>query len=185
MGRGNHRQNIYGDKTDYQYFLGLLSDVQKRMPFELHSYCLMSNHFHLLLETKDKEIWHIMKRLMQLYTEYYNKKYGVMGHLFQGRYRSCLIEDDTYFLQTSRYIHLNPVKARMVFHPEDYEWSSYRALIGMDRTSLVTTEKILNYFKYPKNQAYRAFVESVSQKMQLQEFEIQKSIGEDDLWLPW
>ena len=89
MGRVNHRQNIYGDKTDYQYFLGLLSDVQKRMPFELHSYCLMSNHFHLLLETKDKEIWHIMKRLIQLYTEYYNKKYGGMGHLLSLCHGRC------------------------------------------------------------------------------------------------
>ena len=187
MGRGNRRQNIYEDKTDYQYFLALLSDIQKKMPFELHSYCLMTNHFHLLLETKDKEIWHIMKRLMQLYTEYYNNKYGRTGHLFQGRYRSCLVKDDAYFLQTSRYIHLNPVKAKMVLHPEDYLWSSYQTLIGMNHASIVTTSRTLAYFKKPQSQAYRAFVEDTSINMYFQESKIQKNIGEEeeDLWLPW
>lgn len=184
MGRGNHRQAIFGDKTDYQYFLILLADIQKRYPFELHSYCLMTNHYHLLIETREKEIWFIMKRLVQLYTCYYNNKYRTTGHLFQGRYRSCLIRDDTYFLQTSRYIHLNPVKARMISYPEDYLWSSYQTLIGMNHFPLVTVEKTLSYFKKDARIRYRAFVED-TETFRVHEIDIQKSIGEDELWLPW
>ncbi|MDD3174472.1 MAG: transposase [Herbinix sp.] len=106
-----------------------MGDIQKRYPFDLHAYCLMTNHYHLLIETKEKEIWYIMRRLSQRYTGYYIDKYGMTGHLLQGRYRSCLIREDAYFLQTSRYIHLNPVKARMTAYPENYLWSNYQTFV--------------------------------------------------------
>jgi len=106
------------------------------------------------------------------------------GHLFQGRYRSCLVEDDTYFLQTSRYIHLNPVKARMVPYPENYLWSSYQAFIGMNHLALVTIDKILSYFKGNERISYCAFVED-TKTYDEHEVNIQKSMGEDELWLPW
>lgn len=183
MGRGNHQQDIFEDKTDYQYFLILLEEIQKRYPFELHGYCLMTNHYHLLIETREKEIWFIMKRLAQLYTYYYNNKYGMTGHLFQGRYRSCIIRDDIYFLQTSRYIHLNPVKAGMVPSPENYQWSSYRTIIGLSHSALVATEKTLLYFIDNERIRYRAFVED-AKTFHTYEIDIQKSMGEDDLWLP-
>lgn len=162
MGRGNHRESIFEDKMDYEFFELLLSDIKRRFPYELHSFCLMTNHYHLLLETNDKEIWHIMKRLQQVYTEYYNSKYHLVGHLFQGRYKACLVKDDAYFLQTSRYIHMNPVKAKIASHPEDYQWSSYRTLIGMNDLKFVNCNTTWSYFKSPQNTAYRLFVEESS-----------------------
>lgn len=185
MSRGNYRQNIFRDKEDYQVFLQLVEDAMKRYDFELHGFCCMTNHFHMLLETGEKEIWIIMKRINQLYAAYYNNKYGLIGHLFQGRYRSCLVRDDSYFLQTSRYIHLNPVKAKLVSHPEDYPWSSYRTMIGMACLSMINTEKTLSYFRTPKKQRYREFVESTSLVKTEQALAIQQDMGENELWLPW
>jgi hypothetical protein len=91
----------------------------------------MSNHFHLLLETREIEVGKFMKALASKYAMQYNHRYSYKGHVFEDRYRSCLVETDEYFLQTSRYIHLNPVKANMVEHPEDYNWSSYRSILGI------------------------------------------------------
>ena len=95
------------------------------------------------------------------------------------------MENDEYFLQTSRYIHLNPVRAKMVGYPQDYKWSSYKTMIGMEDQRIVEKEKILSYFKKPREQEYQWFVEDVSIDFRQQELEIQKKIGEDDLWLPW
>lgn len=165
-------------------FLHLLHDTQKIYPFVLHSYCLMTNHFHLQLETKEKEIWHIMRRFSKLYTDNYNEKYGLIGHLFQGRYMSVLIEDDAYFIQTSRYIHRNPVKANMVAHPADYPWSSYRVYLDHKENNLVTTQKVLGYFRDSSRDLYRQYVEDVTHT-DYRERKIQESLGENDLWLPW
>lgn len=185
MSRGNRHQEIFREPSDYEFFLTLLRNVEKRYPFDIHSYCLMTNHFHFLMETKDVEIWRIMKRLQEVYSGYFNSKYGLDGHLFQGRYKSCLVEDDAYFLQISRYIHLNPVKAGMVVYPEDYRWSSYQALICTDERPLVTTEKVWSYFARPENVAYRLFVEENSLNTEVYEKEIRTGIGEDETWLPW
>lgn len=97
------------------------------------------------LETLDKEIWHIMRRICLIYTKYFNEKYQLAGHLFQGRYHAVIVEDDGYLLQTSRHIHLNPVKACMVDRPADYPWSSYTTYLGMQASSLITVEKILGF----------------------------------------
>jgi len=144
-------------------FLHLLRDTQKIYPFLLHSYCLMTNHFHLQLETKENEIWDIMRRLSKLYTTNFNEKYKLVGHLFQGRYMSVLIEDDAYFLQISRYIHRNPVKANMVAYPLDYPWSSCGVYLGQEENHLVTTEKILGYFRDSSRDLYRQYIEGDSQ----------------------
>ena len=183
MARGNYRQNIFKDNEDFQVFLVLMQDAKAKYGFKLHAYCLMTNHYHLLLETEQMEIWKIMKRINQIYAAYYNGKYQLTGHLFQGRYKSCLVENDSYFLQTSRYIHLNPVKAKMVSCAELYLWSSYCTLIGMKQEMFVEVKKTHAYFKAPQNLAYRNFVEDTT--LNRYETEIQKSMGEDDLWLPW
>ncbi len=185
MGRGNRHQKIYGDEEDFQVFISLIKAVMVKYPFDIHSFCLMTNHYHFLLETKVDEVWKIMKYLVQNYTQYYNCKYRCDGHLFQGRYRSCLVEDDAYFLHTSRYIHLNPVKANMVAHPEDYKWSSYQTLIGMKDLSFVTRDRVLSYFNKPENHAYRLFVEESIEGVETYEKSIQESMKEDENWLPW
>ena len=183
MARGTYRQNIFKDDEDFKVFLLLMQDAKTKYGFKLHAYCLMTNHYHLLLETEQTEIWKIMKRINQIYAAYYNEKYRLTGHLFQGRYKSCLVENDSYFLQTSRYIHLNPVKAKMVPRAEAYPWSSYSTLIGMKQEMIVEVKRIYAYFKEPQNFAYRNFVEDTT--LNRYEAEIQKSMGEDDLWLPW
>ena len=126
MGRGNRHCAIYKDKEDYVTFLNLVASVKARYPFTLHAYCLMTNHFHLLITTSNDPIWKIMQPIMNHYARTFNQKNGLDGHLFDSRYASCLIEDDIYFLEVSRYIHLNPVKATMVREPLAYEYSSYR-----------------------------------------------------------
>ena len=145
----------------------------------------LANHVHLLLETDDIEIGKFMKYMSECYAIYYNHKYGYRGHVFESRYKSCLVKEDAYFLQTSRYIHLNPVKAQMADYPEDYLWSSYRTMIGITDDGIIEKKKTLAYF--PKNSIYqyREFVEDIGHKYIVQEQHIRKMIGEDELWLPW
>ena len=126
MCRGNHRQEIYRDEEDRLFFHTTLKEVKENTPYILHSYCLMTNHFHLQIETGDINISQVMKRINMLYAIYFNKKYNFVGHLFQGRYRSELIETMPYHLGISRYIHLNPVRANIVERPALYQWSSYK-----------------------------------------------------------
>lgn len=129
MCRGNHRHDIFRDDEDRQFYLTNLRQVKKLYPYVLHSYCLMTNHVHLQIETMETTISHIMKRINMLYSIYFNKKYNFVGHLLQGRYRAQLIESDAYQLEISKYIHLNPVQANMVDRPNQYLWSSYSVYV--------------------------------------------------------
>ena len=158
--RGNRRADIFKDEEDYQVYLIILQQTMDKYPYILYSYCLMTNHIHMQIETKDVEIWHIMRYINLLYTKYFNNKYNFIGHLFQGRYKSEIIENDTYNLETSRYIHLNPVKANMVNTPIEYKWSSYDTYMGQRKSEIVSEEKILSYFKGNSRKLYKDYVES-------------------------
>jgi len=158
--RGNRRADIFKDEEDYQVYLIILQQTMDKYPYILYSYCLMTNHIHMQIETKDVEIWHIMRYINLLYTKYFNNKYNFIGHLFQGRYKSEIIENDTYNLETSRYIHLNPVKANMVNTPIEYKWSSYDIYMGQRKSEIVSEEKILSYFKGNSRKLYKDYVES-------------------------
>lgn len=161
MCRGNHRNDIFRDGEDYQVYLTILEKAKEDLGFEVYSYCLMTNHVHLLIGTNESSIGNIMKKINMLYSIYFNKKYNLIGHLFQGRYRAELIEEDNYILEASRYIHLNPVRANMVDMPEDYEWSSYAMYIGLTKEKLINSEKVLSYFKKENERhLYKLFVES-------------------------
>ncbi len=185
MHRGVRRKAIFEDETDYQVFLHILKTSLEKYNCILHAYCLMTNHIHLLLETDDIEIGKFMKYMSECYAMYINHKYFYRGHLFESRYKSCLVKDDAYFLQTSRYIHLNPVKAQMTIHPEDYLWSSYRTMIGIADDRITEKKKTLAYFPKDSIFRYREFVEDIGHKYIVQEQQIRKMIGEDELWLPW
>ena len=124
--RGNERKDVFRLSDDYELFLGILAETALTFDVLIHAYCLMPNHFHLLLETKDSNLSQVMKRLLGLYTVRFNRKHKRLGHLFQGRYKALIVDKDAYFLQLSRYVHLNPVKAKLVKNPEDYRWSSMR-----------------------------------------------------------
>ncbi len=185
MERGIRRMEIFKDEMDYEIFLIILKKVTEQHDAKVHAYCLMTNHVHLLIETKNCEIGKLMQKVAGDYARTYNRKHGYRGHLFEDRYKSCLVKEDEYFLQTSRYIHLNPVKAKMVKHPENYKWSSYRAMIALQDDKITERNRTLSYFKNQDILRYREFVEDIAHKYVVQETEIRKSIGEDELWLPW
>lgn len=185
MHRGVRRTEIFSDETDYQVFLEILKVSLDKYQCKIHAYCMMTNHIHLLLETSEDEIGRFMKCLSERYAMYFNHKYQYRGHLFESRYKSCLVKEDSYFLQTSRYIHLNPVKARIVVKPEDYRWSSYQTMIALKDDRITERNRTLAYFKDNSILRYRDFVEDIGHKYVVQEHEIKKSMEEDELWVPW
>jgi len=125
--RGNQKQNIFHEETDYEKYLQILKFYKKKFKFKLICYCLMPNHFHLLVEPKSSELLSkFMQGITQSYTLFYIKKYKKPGRLWQGRYQSRAIAKDEYFLACVNYIEANPVRANLVKSPADYKWSSYR-----------------------------------------------------------
>lgn len=157
MTRGNHRLEIFRDDEDRLYFLSVMTQVQVKYPFHLHAYCLMTNHVHLEMETTNVDLGTVMKMINMKYAIYFNKKYRFVGQLLQGRFRAELIMDDRYFLSINRYIHLNPVKARIVADPKEYRWSSYPVYLTGLSTPIVHTDKTLGYFDEPKVANFETF----------------------------
>lgn len=157
--RGVRKMIIFYDENDYLKYLELLEETRERYPFVLHSYCLMTNHIHLQLQTLNHPISKIMKYINTTYAKYFNNRHNLVGHIFQSRYGSELIDSIQYELDVSKYIHLNPVEAHMVKKAEDYRWSSYRAYIYHEYNPHVSTEKILSYFPKPSSYHYQQFTE--------------------------
>lgn len=141
MVRGINRQNIFHDREDRTVYLEKLSLVKERSSCLIYGYCLMSNHIHLIIAETVETISQVMKRLGSTYVYWYNRKYGRVGHLFQGRFRSEPIDVDTYLLTALRYIHQNPVKAGFTHDCVSYPWSSYHDYMspGKTRKSLTDT----------------------------------------------
>ena len=141
--RGVNRQDIFEDTADYEKMITILTELKKEMKFEILVYCFMSNHVHMLIkENNDGEISLIMKRLLTKYARWYNIKYQRSGALIANRYKSQPVEIDNYFLAVVRYIHQNPVRAKMAENPEDYKWSSYNYYVNKD-SGIVDTEFVL------------------------------------------
>lgn len=157
--RGNNRNNMFRDGEDYLVYLTILQEALERFNGILNCYCLMTNHTHLMIETGDITISDIMRRLNLLYTKYFNIKYNLVGHLLQGRYFAEIIQSDRYRLEASKYIHLNPVRAKMVVLPEKYQWSSYSMYIGLRKEKLIVSEKVLSYFCGNQQLLYKEYVE--------------------------
>jgi REP element-mobilizing transposase RayT len=161
--RGNERKTIFKSKRDREKFLEYLESAVFRYDAVIHVYCLMDNHYHLLLETPAGNLSQIMRHINGAYTTYFNLKRSRAGHLFQGRYKSVLVDIDEYAKELSRYIHLNPVRAKMVEFPEAYEWSSYAYYIGKKKSpEWLQRNFILGYLgeKMPAaEKGYKQFVE--------------------------
>jgi putative transposase len=126
IARGNERKAVFRDDEDRQDYLDRLAHYREKFRFALLAYCLMDNHVHLAIETGKTPLSRIMAGLQSSYTQYFNRRHGRVGHLFQGRYKAFLVEKDLYALALLRYIHENPVKARAVRKPGEYPWSSDR-----------------------------------------------------------
>ena len=132
MNRGRHKRAIFLEDKDFEAFQLILAEVTKEYNAVIHAYCLMTNHYHLLIETPKANLSQIMKYVNGVYTQRFNRKYKKDGTLFRGRYKSILVDEDAYLLQLTRYIHRNPieVKKKMVKQLCDYQWSSYPAYIN-------------------------------------------------------
>ncbi len=160
--RGNARQNIVQDNRDRSQFLSLLAHVVDRYGWLCHAYCLMDNHYHLLIETPKSNLSLGMRQLNGQYTQTYNRRHERVGHLLQGRFAAILVEKEAHLLELCRYVVLNPVGAKLVPHPRQWAWSSYRATVGEMRTpDWLTTEWILGQFAErvePARERYRTFV---------------------------
>ena len=128
--RGDGREDIYLGDADRRAFLTLLGEVCERFNWWGHAYCLMTNHCHLLVETPDGNLSKGMRQLNGVYTQSTNRRHGLVGHLFQGRFKAILVERDAYLLALARYVVLNPLRAGMVPAAGDWAWSSYRAMVG-------------------------------------------------------
>jgi len=160
--RGNERGKIYYANTDYEKFKDYLKDGQEKYGYRLHCYVLMTNHYHLLMETPDGNISKVMHYINGSYTTHINRKRKRSGHLFEGRYKAILIDRDSYLLELSRYVHLNPVRAKIVSRPEDYPYSSYASYISRKKDDCVYHELILGMISKDmkgSRKKYREFVE--------------------------
>ena len=155
--RGNNRQRIFLSDDDYRKFLAQLDRQKRKLPFFLYAYCLMPNHFHLLIERRGDFISQIMRRLLTAYSQYHNRKYGKCGHVLQGRYKAILCQSDQYLAELVRYIHLNPVRAKLVRSPDDYPYSSHRSYLSSKQSPLVDVEPVLRYFGATKPVARARF----------------------------
>lgn len=128
--RGDRRENIFEDDEDRLTLLEVLGDGLSRFDASLLAWCLMSNHYHFVLRTRRANLSRLMRHVNGLYTQRYNRRHGKVGHLFQGRFKGILIQEDRYLAEVCRYVDLNPVRAGMVPHPADWPWSSYNAVVG-------------------------------------------------------
>jgi REP element-mobilizing transposase RayT len=161
--RGDGREDIFLDDSDREQCLQVLSEVCERFNWVIHAYCLMSNHYHLLVESPDSNLAYGMRQLNGVYTQRFNRQHGRVGHVFQGRYKAIIVQKDNYLLELSRYIVLNPVRARMVRSAKDWPWSSYRATVGqVQRPLWLNTDWILSAFGTRKAEAGAAFSTFVS-----------------------
>lgn len=161
--RGNAREAIFHEDADREFFLSVLSDTVDRYNWLCHAYCLMDNHYHLLIETVDSTLSLGMRQLNGVYTQTFNRFHHRVGHIFQGRYKSILVEKGSHLLELCRYIVLNPVKAGMVGRPEQWAWSSYKATAGISKVAdFLSTEWVLSQFSQESTEAkkrYSAFVQ--------------------------
>jgi putative transposase len=161
--RGDRRESIYENDADRKAYLSVLDSVCERYNWLCHAYCLMDNHYHLLIETPDANLSKGMRQLNGVYTQTYNRSHVKVGHLFQGRFKAILVEKDSYLLELSRYIVLNPVRAGMVRAARDWPWSSYRATAGQSKApACLVTDCLLGSFGRRKSTAIEGYKKFVS-----------------------
>ncbi len=161
--RGNDRQLVFRDTSDYAVFLGRLGEAAKQFEVAIHAYVLMPNHLHLLASPSDSTgLARMMQWVGRYYVPYFNHKYGRSGTLWQGRYRTSVIDSEQYFITCSRYIELNPLRAGMVLSPGDYAWSSYPHHIGVRVDPLITDHPLywaLGNTPFEREAAYKDLAE--------------------------
>ena len=169
MLRGNERKNIFLDDKDKLRFMETVFEKEQEERFYMHAFCLMNNHVHLMLSEGNEDIGTAMKRITVSYVSYFNKKNKRVGHLFQDRFRSEVVEQDSYVLSLARYIHQNPVKAGMAARAADYKWSSYNCYLdkGNYFAKMLDTNVILGLFSANRERAieeYKVFMNEATEE---------------------
>lgn len=183
MLRRINKQNIFICDNDYLKFLKIIKKSKSKYKYEIYSYCLMSNHTHLIIYDQMSNLSKIMQSIEISYSDYFNKKYERIGHLFQNRFLSKQIEDKEYLKTACRYIHKNPQKAG-ISKTEDYKWSSYKEYIG--KNQIINPKMLLSLFSTNESQGIDEFikfhnVESSTEISDLIEYEMKEKITDDEL----
>jgi len=162
MNRGRARQTVFHNDAYFELFLHGLEEAHQRFGLQILCYCLMSNHYHLLVKTPEANLGRAMRHINGIYTQRHNRLKKTDGSLFRGRYKAICVEDDSYQLQLSRYIHLNPIEAKMVKKLDDYPWSSYHYYVKKQKSpEWLYQQEIFSqlHVKTRQREKYRAFVE--------------------------
>jgi REP element-mobilizing transposase RayT len=185
--RGNDRRAVFRDDQDRKTYLEKLSLYCGQKSVDLLSYCLLTNHIHLLLETPEGNLSKMMQPFQTSYTVYFNRRHRRSGHVFEQRYKALLVDKDNYLLEVSRYIHLNPVAAKIVGRPQDYRWSSYGAYLKGKGIAGLKAETVLGYFVGGRRKQlaqYREFVEGEKERWAEPEVLKQVFIGDEE-FMEW
>ena len=170
--RGDRREPIFEDDTDRQTFLAILAEGVERFNWLCHAYCLMTNHYHLVVETPQGNLSKGMRQLNGVYTQASNRRHQRSGHLFQGRFKAILVDKESYLLELTRYVVLNPVRAGIVAQVQQWPWSSYRAMVGeAPAPAWLATDGLLAQFGEPREEAQRRYRRFVAE-----------GIGRESLW---
>ncbi len=167
ISRGNARQKIYRADADYQQFLKILGGVTERFAWIIHAYCLLNNHYHLLVETSQPNLSAGMRQLNGTYAQYFSRRYDRPGHLFQGRFKAYVVDRDNYLSELARYIVMNPVRAGLVASPGKWKWSSYRKTAGLvEGMPFLHTKKILSNFSPIPEDARKLYMRFVAEGLE-------------------
>ncbi len=170
--RGDRRESIFEDATDRDRFLDILGDVIAAYNWLCPAYCLMTNHYHLVVITPDANLSKGMRQLNGVFTQWSNRRHRRSGHLLQGRFKAILVDGDSHLLELTRYVVLNPVRAGMVDAPQDWPWSSYRATVGsIASPPWLHTDGLLSQFGTRRARAVAAY-----------ERFVREGIGGDSIW---
>jgi len=185
--RGNAQEAIYQTDADRYRFLELLEEACKRYQWSVYAYCLMDNHYHLLVETRESTLSKGMRHINGVYTQWFNytRKQRRYGHVFQGRFKAILVDKESYLLELCRYVVLNPLRAKMVKQSIDYPWSSYRATIGYYETDeWLDKDWVLSQFGKQKKRAiekYQSFIEDgIGEEKPWEQLQCQLFLGSDE-----
>jgi len=160
--RGDRREDIYLNDDDRESWLEIFGEVCRRFNWRCHAYCLMSNHYHIVVETVEGNLAKGMRQLNGVYTQRFNRTHGRVGHVYQGRYKGIMVDKDNYLLELSRYVVLNPVRASMVKNAKQWPWSSYHAMIGSTPSQdWLMTDWILSQLSRQRKRAVQGYIDFV------------------------